>query len=450
MKSADVGRAAVAWLIRGSTESVSEFYSASTQVRYCKFTCKKAPARTFGVPFFQQGGAGHVSACPAANAKLLFASDRLAGGAGLSSARCDHVRASHVTVTYFILPAKIAGLAADGIRAGAGPGSAKRGLAMMAARLFTSAMLTMTFGLGVAPAGADAADLVIAMPNWPSGQATANILKVAIKQEFGLDAEVKEMGALTAFAGMQSGKVAIHPEVWRPNYDEIIKKFVTEKKAVVLTGHSVAAWQGLCATPAAANTVGIKSVADLSDPEKTKALDTDGDGKGELWIGADTWLSTGIERVRANSYGYANDLTLVEAEEDVAMAAVDAAVATDQPMVFYCYAPHHLFKLHDITRLTEPPHDAAKWKLVSPGDPMWVSKSTASTAWPPSQFHIAYSTQFAGQHPDIAKFLEKVDLTTDEVTAMSYALQVERQAPFDYATKWVKARKTRVDGWAKP
>jgi glycine betaine/proline transport system substrate-binding protein len=312
-------------------------------------------------------------------------------------------------------------------------------------RVAVLAVATAAMGMS-----ARAADLLIAMPNWPSGQATANILKVAIKQEFGLDAEVQEIGALGAFAGLDSGKVAIHPEVWRPNYDDIIKKYVDDKKSVVLTRHSVDAWQGLCATPAAANTVGIKNVADLADPEKTKALDTDGDGRGELWIGANTWLSTGIERVRANSYGYARNLTLVEAEEDVAMAAVDAAVATDQPMVFYCYTPHHVFKLHEIVKLTEPAYDPEKWKIVPASDPMWISKSSAPVAWGAARFHMAYGVAFAKSHPDIAKFLEKIDLTTDEVTEMSYTLQVERQVPFEYATKWVESRKARVDGWAKP
>jgi glycine betaine/proline transport system substrate-binding protein len=315
----------------------------------------------------------------------------------------------------------------------------------MVSRFFGAAL-----ALAAAGTSAQAADLLIAMPNWPSGQASANILKVAIKKEFGLDADVQELGALGAFAGLDSGKVAIHPEVWRPNYDDIIKKYVTEKKSVILTQHSVAAWQGLCATPAAANTVGIKSVADLSDPEKTKALDTDGDGKGEVWIGANTWLSTGIERVRANSFGWSKNVTLVEAEEDVAMAAVDAAVATQQPMVFYCYTPHHVFKLHDIVKLSEPPYDAAKWKITSASDPLWISKSSAPVAWDAARFHIAYGVTFATKHPDIAKFLEKVDFTTDEVTAMSYALQVERQVPLEFATKWVDAQKARVDGWAKP
>lgn len=293
-----------------------------------------------------------------------------------------------------------------------------------------------------------AADLAISAPNWPSGQATANILKVGIEKDFGLQVEVKPMGTMNSFVGLEAGSVDIQPEIWRPNFDELVKKYVDGKGVVTLAGKHVSAWQGLCATPAAAAT--FKSVADLGDPEKTKVLDTDGDGRGEIWIGAPTWLSTGIERVRAKSYGYDKNLNLVEVEEDVAMAAVDAAVATDQPMVFYCYAPHHVFQLHEIERLEEPAHDPAKWQLVSAQDPLWITKSSATTAWDAGHFQIGYATAFAKKRPEVAQFLEKVDFTPEEVTQMSYALGVERQEPLDYARKWVEQNAARVEGWGKP
>ena len=218
---------------------------------------------------------------------------------------------------------------------------------------------------------------------------------------------------------------------------------------MVLAQRAVAAWQGLCATEDAEK-AGIKNVKDLSDPEKGALLDTDGDGRGELWIGAATWTSASIERIRALSYGYARNLTLVEAEEDVGMAAVDAAVATGRPMVFACYAPHNVFELHKVTRLEEPAHDAARWKIAPGSDPLWIEHSKADVAWPPSEFHIAWSTSFGAKHADVAAFLEKVDLTPEEVTAMTYALQVERTPPADYAEKWVAENAARIEGWAKP
>jgi glycine betaine/proline transport system substrate-binding protein len=259
------------------------------------------------------------------------------------------------------------------------------------------------------------------------------------------------MGTLIAFAGLDSGTVDIHPEVWLPNLDNLVEKYVTNAKTVTISPVGVPAWQGICATRIAADTYGIKDISDLSDPKKTAALDTDGDGVGEIWIGAQTWSSTAIERIRANSYGYANTMTLLEMPEEVGMAGVDAAEATERPAVFGCYAPHAVFKLHDIVRLAEPPFDPAKWKVVLPSeDPEWLSKSSATVGWDTAHYHIAYATSLRERRPEVVEFLDRIDFKPEEATEMSYALQVERQDPYEFAEQWVARNAARVDGWAKP
>lgn len=296
-----------------------------------------------------------------------------------------------------------------------------------------------------------AADLVIAMPNWSSGQAAANIIKVGLKKEFDIDADAVEMGTLIAFAGLDSGKVDIHPEVWLPNLDNLVKRYVTEAGTVAISPVGVPAWQGICANRVAADKDGIRDISDLNDTKKTAVLDTDGDGRGELWVGAPTWSSTVIERIRAASYGYASTLTLLEMQEDVGMAAVDAAEATERPVVFACYAPHAVFKLHDIVRLTEPPYDAAKWKVVLPSeDAAWLTKSNAAVGWDAAHYHIAYATALREKRPEVARFLDRIDFKPEEAIDMSYALQVERQDPYAFAEQWVAKNQARVDGWAKP
>ena len=296
-----------------------------------------------------------------------------------------------------------------------------------------------------------AADLVVGMPNWPSGQASANIIKHGIEKQLGLDVEVREMGTLTIFAGLDTGEVDIHPEVWLPNFDSLVKKYVDDKKTVRLSPKGVAATQGICATRETADKYGIKDVADLTDPKKTAALDTDGDGQGEVWIGAETWTSTNIEKIRAKSYGYANTVKLLEMPEDVAMAAVDAATATNKPIVFYCYSPHHVFELHDIVRLTEPEHDDVKWKVVLPSEDLagWLSKSSAPVAWAPSHFHIGFATKTAERQPKVASFLSNIDFTPQEITEMSYALQVEGQDPAAYAQQWIATHEDRLKAWSR-
>ncbi len=236
-----------------------------------------------------------------------------------------------------------------------------------------------------------AADLVIAMPNWPSGQAGANILKLAIAENSASTPRCANSAPCSPSPAWRPAR-STSCRGWRPNFDDLVKRYGPGRHEDHRAQPALLcrAWQGLCRATSDAAAAGIKDVSDLSDPAKTAVLDTDGDGKGEVWIGADTWASTGIERVRANSYGWAKTVTLVEAEEDVAMAAVDAAVATGRPMVFYCYEPHHVFKLHDVVRLTEPPYDPAKWKIVSQADdPLWITKSSAPVAWGPVEFEIA-------------------------------------------------------------
>src|SRR5262245_49332798 len=144
-----------------------------------------------------------------------------------------------------------------------------------------------------------AADLLVGMPNWPSGQAAANIIKYSIEEKLGLKVDVQEMGTMTIFAGLDTGEVDVHPEVWQPNFDSLVKKYVDEKKTVRLSPKAVAATQGICTTRETADKIGIKDIMDLDDPKKSAALDTDGDGQGEMWIGAQTWASTSIERIRA-------------------------------------------------------------------------------------------------------------------------------------------------------
>lgn len=45
------------------------------------------------------------------------------------------------------------------------------------------------------------------------------------------------------------------------------------------------------------------------------------------------------------------------------------------------------------------------------------------------------------------RFLESMDFSTDEITDMSYAVEVDRQAPADFAKNWVSKNAARVDGW---
>ena len=304
--------------------------------------------------------------------------------------------------------------------------------------------------VGAGMSSAHAADVVIGVPNWPSVAATASILKVVLEENLGLEVELQNGTNPVIFEAMDSGSMHVHPEVWLPNQNNLHDKFVKSEGTVRMNPNGVAAFQGMCVTKGTAERTGITRLADLADPDMAKNFDANNDGQGEVWIGASGWASTNVEKVRAKSYGYDETMELVEMDETLALANVDAAVAQGTDLVFFCYTPHHLFTLHELVVLEEPAYDASKWMVIQPtDDPQWLEKSDAPVAWDLAYLHVHYATALEQTHPEAAAVLANVKLDTDQVSGMTYALVVDKADPDDYARQWVKDNAALVDTWMK-
>lgn len=298
------------------------------------------------------------------------------------------------------------------------------------------------------PAMADET-VVVGMPAWPSAQVTAHIIADTLEERVGVEVELRNRGTVNILMDIADGDIQVHPEVWLPNLSALVRR-LSKNDVLRLSPRGVAAQQNICATRETLDETGITAVSDLAKPEMAARFDSDGDGKGEIWIGAETWSSTSIEKIRAKSYGYDRTMTLLEMPEDVAMAAVDAAVAVGKPVVFYCYGPHHIFKLHDIVQLQEPEYDPSRWAVVKPADdPDWLEKSQAPTAWDLSHFHVAWAAALDNKMPQVARFLSEIAFEPADISAMSYAVEVERKPVEEVAKEWISDNGERIGEWVK-
>ena len=295
---------------------------------------------------------------------------------------------------------------------------------------------------------AAAADVVIGVPNWPSVAATANVLKVVIEDNLGLDVELQNSTNPIVFEAMDSGAMHAHPEVWMPNQQNLHNTFVKSKGTVAMNPNGVPAFQGMCVPKGIADKHGIKSIDDLTNPDVAALFDTDGDGQGEVWIGAPGWASTNVEKIRAKSYGYDQTFELAESDETLAYANLDNAIKAGKPWVGFCYTPHYVFVLHDMQVLEEPPYDASKWNVVQPtDDPAWLQVSTAGTAWDTAYLHLHYAKAIENSQPEVARLFRNMKLTTDQVSEMTYALVIDEKDPAAYAKEWVQKNEDAVLGW---
>ena len=295
---------------------------------------------------------------------------------------------------------------------------------------------------------AEGGKVIVSVPNWPSARVRANVLKVVIENNFGVEVELQNSTNPVIFAGMDSGAMHVHPEGWLPNHANLHKKYVDEKQTVRQGKVPAAADQAICTTKDTLQRTGIVRLEELAKPEMAAKFDTDGDGKGEMWIGATGWAATNVEKIRAKSYGYDQTMQLKEMDETLALAEIDTAITKQSNIVFYCYSPHHMFMLYDLQKLQEDPHDPAQWHVVQPtDDPDWLQKSRALTAWGKAAMYVYYAASLEKTHPAIAKMLAKVSIDNKTTTEMTYALVVKKTPADQFAQEWVKNNSTLVDSW---
>ena len=292
--------------------------------------------------------------------------------------------------------------------------------------------------------------LVVGVPNWPAAQGKAHVIKQVIEDNFAITVELQTGTNTVIFAGIDSGAIDVHPAVWLPNQDNLHQKYAVNNGTAKQAKTPQLGNQHMCVTKGTAQRTGIVKLSDLANPSIASQFDRDGDGKGEMWIGATGWASTVIEKVRAKSYGYDQTMDLKEMDEVLALAELDNAVKNNKNIVFYCDKPHYTFLLYELVILEEPPHDPQQWHIVQPhDDPNWLAKSRARSSWDQTRVYVYYATSLVKSAPAIAKMLHRVTFDRDSVGKMNYALVVEKIPPAEFARSWVTEQTAVIDGWLK-
>ena len=305
-------------------------------------------------------------------------------------------------------------------------------------------LLILTLGSGTAAAE----KIVIGTMNWAYMDVMSNVLKFLIEDNYGVEVEFVPGKHAMFFKGMDAGtgEVDIFSDLWLPNNQAMADEYVKNRGTVKLTQVTFTGGDAMCTTKYTKETYGLNTIYDLSKPEVVEATDTDGDGKGELWLGAPGWTSAAYMKVRARDYGYADLYELQEYEEALIVAQIDKAVKSNKAIAFACYAPHHVFGLHEI--IEEPEHDPEKWKPVHPSTSTdWYEESYLATSFPMSSSYIAYSTRLENAAPAVVNFLHRIVFGTALINEWSAAIDIDKRDAVDYSREWIAENTATVDAW---
>jgi len=293
-----------------------------------------------------------------------------------------------------------------------------------------------------------AEDVKIGVPSWTGAQAMAHLLGAVVEMRIGGTVDYVPGNNATIFQGMDQGKgdIDVHPDVWLPNQESFTKKYVDGAGSVVLNQQPYEGNQGFCVSKDFAEANNITDIADLGRPDVAALMDSDGNGKGEMWIGAPGWASANVNEVKVRDYGLLDFIEPIRAEESVKTARIKDSIAKGEGYAFYCYKPHAVWFMFDVVMLSEPTYDAAKYTMVQPSDDAdWYEKSSVSTKDALKQVQIAYSKSLPDRSPAIAEFFERFSVTADDVSNFAFEISGNGRDPAEFAREWVEANPDRVD-----
>ena len=308
--------------------------------------------------------------------------------------------------------------------------------------LMTTAILT------VFSAPAFAENVNIGVPSWTGAQAVANVLGAIVETRMGGTVEYVPGNNATIFQAMDQGKgdIDVHPDVWLPNQQSFTQKYVDEAKTVTLSSNPYEGNQGFCVSKDFGTANNITDIADLGRPDVAALMDSDGNGKGEMWIGAPGWASANVKEVKTRDYGLLDFIEPIRAEESVKTARIKDSIAKGEGYAFYCYKPHAVWFMFDVEMLSEPAFDEAKYTMLQPSDDAdWYEKSSVATKDALKDVQIAWSNSLEGRSPAIAEFFSNFALTADDVSGLAFEISANGRDAADVAREWVEANTDRVD-----
>lgn len=291
-------------------------------------------------------------------------------------------------------------------------------------------------------------EVKIGVPSWPGAQAIAHVLGEIVTSRIGGKVEYVPGNNAAIFQAMDQGKgdIDVHSDVWLPNQQSFVDEFVAGKGTVTLSSNPYEGNQGLCVSKDFATKLNVTDITDLGRPEVAAAMDSDGNGKGEMWIGAPGWASANVNEVKVRDYGLLDFIEPIRAEEAVMTARIKDSIAKGEGFAFYCYEPHAIWFMFDVVMLNEPAYDPAKYVMVQPADdPDWYAKSTVATKDSIKNVQIAWSSSLADRSPTIAEFFSKFSLTAEDVSRMAYEMTANSRLPEEAAREWIAANSERVD-----
>ena len=282
----------------------------------------------------------------------------------------------------------------------------------------------LTLALALVPAwtttrAADAktADLVYA--NWEEGIAYTHLAQAVLEDKLGYTVTITAADVAPAYAAVAQGDKDAFMETWLP----VLHKDYMEryKNDVIDLGHVFEGTESGLVVPRYMVEAGVRTISDLLKDEAKQRLRQTITG---IDAGAGVMVTTENEVMPA--YGLtAAGYTLLPSSGPAMMAALKQAIARKEWIVVTGWKPHSMFGYWDLAFLEQ---DKDK-------------------VWGVGNIHIMGRKTLREDKPELAKFLEKMQLNNSELGSLMVAINESKKDTLDAARDWMNENEAVVAKW---
>ena len=292
-------------------------------------------------------------------------------------------------------------------------------------------------GATAAQCGSDT--IVIAVNPWVGAEANANVAKVLMEDQMGCTVELQEVSESAQFPGMDRGDIDATLEVWPSGHSKDARQYIEQAGTVVeggelgITGNigwftpsyvveefpEYATWEGY-------------TEADVFATAET--------GDKGRFLGTDTTYSIFDEQIIA---ALGLDLEVVyTGSEPATLAALDAAVAKEEPIVMYWWTPQWANAKYDLVEVELPAYNE-ECADIALNDPEAVGYDCD---YADDVLYKAFSAELETKDPAAFEFLSNFAWTAEDQNSVAQAIQ-EGTDGEEAAQTWLDANEDTWQAW---
>lgn len=309
------------------------------------------------------------------------------------------------------------------------------GLAALALLLLTAC------GGTTEPEAGDAAKPVIKLVSnpWSASELNIEVARIILTEELGFPVEVIQLDESVQWTALANGDAHASLEVWPSGHAANRATYIDELQVVEYGGPlgpvgkiswytpdyvieqnpALATWEGFQDTAQA----GIFATAETGE-------------KGQFLAGDPGWTQYDADIIQ----NLGLNLQVVTAgSEEALLAALDAAVSREEPILFYFWTPHSIHAKYDLTPVTLPPYSEACYAEADSGG--------VDCDYPPDELYKIFWSGLQEYAPEAYTLLQNFNYSTEDQIEMIAAVELDGQSIEAAARAWMEAHEETWRAW---